>query len=98
MLAVRQYWLLVAVALLAAALAAANIALYKLNQGLGSDNAQRAQYIQQSVQIEPLFQQIVKALAELAVKNNDPTLRELLGSQGITISTQGAAATPAAPK
>ena len=98
MLVSRQHLILTVMAVIAAALVVGNIVLFKSNQTANAEVAQRGQYIQQSVQLETLYQQLIKALAELAVKNNDGQLRELLNSQGITFAQNPPAAAPAPAK
>jgi hypothetical protein len=69
---------------------------------LGDDSttgSERAQYIQQSTQLETLYREMVKALADLSVRNNDRELRDMLAKQGITVSANPpAAAAPPAPE
>ena len=48
-------------------------------------NAQ-AQYVQQAQALEPLYRDMAKSLAELAVKHNDPQLLQVLTNQGISVS------------
>ncbi len=98
MLASRQHLILIVIATLAVGLAVVNIVLFKSNQTASAEYAQRGQYIQQTVQLEPLYQQIIKALAELAIKNNDTQLRDLLNSQGITITNHQPAVPPVPAK
>lgn len=85
-----------ALAVLSAATVAANMVLFTQNRGLQQKIAARQQFVQQTVQLEPLYQQIVKALAELASRNNDTQLADVLNSQGITFS-RIPPPTPAAP-
>ena len=97
MLKKRDYWILTALAAIALVLAFANMALFGQNrQAQGEVNA-RAQYIQQSAQLEPLYREMVKALADLSVRNNDVQLRELLAKQGITVSANPPPAATNAP-
>ena len=86
-----QFWLLTLLALAAAALAAVNMWLVTANRTLQTEVSARAQYVQQTAQLELLYREIVKALADLAVKNNDQQLRLMLGAQGITINAPAAA-------
>ena len=86
MLASRQHLILTAIAVIAALLVLTDMTLVKTNQTLRDEIGQRGQFLQQSLQLENLHKQIVNALAELAIKNNDPQLRELLNSQGISFS------------
>ena len=90
-----QFWLLTLLALAAAALVAVNIGLTTTNRTLQSEVNMRAQYVQQTGQLELLYREIVKALADLAVKNNDQQLRQMLGAQGITINAPAAGSTAA---
>jgi len=93
MLKAGQFWTLIVVTLIAAALAGTSAVLYVENQRAQAEVAQRAQYIQQSMQLEVLFREIVKALADLSIRNNDGELRSLLSANGITV---GPAPAPAA--
>jgi hypothetical protein len=86
MLAARQHLILTVIAAIGALLVVIDLIMVKSNQTLNTEIAQRTQFLQQSVQLESLQQQMIKALAELAVKNNDAQIRELLNSQGITFS------------
>ena len=40
--------------------------------------------------LEPLYREMVKALADLSIRNNDVQLRELLAKQGITVPSNAA--------
>src|SRR5947199_10372947 len=66
-------------------LVAVNILLSLGNQSLRVDVSQRQQFIAQSMQLEGLHQEIVTALASIAVRNNDEQLKGLLASQGINL-------------
>jgi len=81
-----QFMLLTAVAVISLALVVTNIVLFTANREAQTEFAQRAQYIQQSQQLEPLYQGIVRNLAELTAKTNDQQLAQLLSSQGITFT------------
>ena len=72
--------------------ASTNIVIYSQNRGTQAQVAERAQYIQQSVQLQSLYQEIVKALADLSVRKQDKSLADLLARQGITVTVN----TPAA--
>ena len=74
-----------------------NITIYSQNQRTQADIALRAQYIQQSVQMQPLYQEMIKALADLSVHKQDRALSELLTRQGITVTVNTTAAAPPAP-
>ena len=100
MLARWQFWVTTIVALLVALAAGYNMMLFGQNRIAQADLARRAQYVQQSVQLEGLYRDIVKALADLSVRNQDKALGDLLTAQGITVNasaTGSPAATPTAP-
>lgn len=83
---VLQYRLVVALGALALVLAIINAILFSSNRQEQNDISTRGQYIQQSLQLEPLYQSLIKSLAELAAKDNDKQLRDFLAAQGITFS------------
>jgi uncharacterized protein YpmS len=86
MLKAWQFGTLLALALLALVLVVVNVMLFSSNRAAQADAAGRQQFIQQSVQLETLYQQLVRSLAELSAKNNDAQLKSLLAAQGITFS------------
>lgn len=83
---VFQYRVLVALGALALALAIVNAVMFSNNRQAQNELATRGQFIQQSLQLEPLYQSLIKSLADLAAKDNDAQLRDLLASQGISFS------------
>jgi hypothetical protein len=91
-----EFWTLTTLALLAAIFVVTNMLLFMSNRGVQVEVAARQEYIQQSVQLEGLYRDIVKALADLSVRNQDEDLKSLLASQGISI-TINAPPAPAAP-
>jgi uncharacterized membrane protein YidH (DUF202 family) len=86
MLRTTQFWLLTALALAAAAVAIVNIVLFEMNRSVQAEVSARQQFIQQSIQLQGLYTEMVKALAELSVRNQDAQLGQLLGSLGISVS------------
>lgn len=92
-----QYWTSVVGALLCCALVAAQIALTQANAATRGQIAQRQQYVQQSLQLEGLYREIVRALAELSARHQDQDLRALLQRHGITYNVAPAPATAPAP-
>lgn len=90
-----QFWTATVLASCALLLAAANVALGTMNRGLQADIGQRQQYVQQSVQLEGLYREIIRALAELGARNNDQDVRALLSKHGISYTVNAPA--PAAP-
>jgi hypothetical protein len=63
-----------------------NMYLFSENQVLQRAVAERQQFITQSIQIQALAREIVTALANLAAKNNDEQLKQMLISHGITVA------------
>jgi len=57
-----------------------------------SEIAANNQYIQQSLQLEPIYQSLVRSLAEQAVTHEDLAIRELLASEGISVTATPVAA------
>jgi len=98
MLRVWQYRVLVALGVLALVLVVTNGVLFTQNRGAQAELNARQQYLQQTVGLESLYRDIVKALAELGAKNNDQQLLQMLAAQGINVSVTPAAPTPAAPQ
>lgn len=98
MLARWQFWVTTVVALLVALTAGYTMMLFSQNRNGQADLARRAQYVQQSIQLEGLYREMVKALADLSVRNQDKALTDLLGSQGITVNANAdPAATAGSP-
>lgn len=100
MLKRMQFWLLSAIGAACVLLVLANIVLVAGNQTLQGQANQRGQYIQQSTQLQGLYQQIAQALANLSVRNKDAQLQAILAEQGLHVTVHpqspAAAAAPAA--
>lgn len=73
-------------AVLGVILVLTNMILFERNRSLQSEVTARAQYIQQTVQLEGLHREIINAIANLSVRNKDDALRSILTQQGITIN------------
>jgi hypothetical protein len=95
MLATWQFRLLIALGVLTIALALTNAVLFTQNRTVQQEVNARQQYVQQSASLEGLYRDIVKALAELAVKSNDAPLLQMLASQGISLTMNAPPAAPA---
>jgi hypothetical protein len=81
----------------AIALVVTNIGLFERNRTLQAEVAARTQYLQQTAQLETLNREIVNAIANFAVRNNDEALKGILTQQGISINVApGQGGTPAA--
>jgi hypothetical protein len=90
-LRVWQFWLLVALATAVAILIVANMWAFSTNRLLQAEVNQRAQFVQQSTQLDQLARDIATALAQLAARHQDEQLRTMLASLGITMTTGPAA-------
>ena len=98
MLKKNEFWMLTALAAIGLVLIVTNMVMFTQNRAAQAEVSVRSQYIQQAAQAEPLYREMVKALADLAVRNNDTQLREMLAKQGITLTANPApSAAPAAP-
>jgi hypothetical protein len=78
--------LLTALGVISLVLVLANVVLFSGNRDAQGEVNMRNQYIQQSLQLEPLYQGIVRNLAEIAAKTGDAQINQLLTSQGITFN------------
>lgn len=65
-----------------------NVWLSHSNRLLQAEVNSRAQYLQQSAQLENLYREIVKALAELAVRTDDRQVMGMLRDRGISVSAK----------
>lgn len=88
MLKRSQFWILSAIGAACVAFTVINMLLFAGNQALQRQVNLRTQYIQQSVPLESLYQQIVRALADLSVRDKDAQLRGILARQGIKINVR----------
>ena len=77
---------LTALALVSGVLMVTTIVLISGTREAQNEFSTRAQYIQQSQQLEPLYQSIVRSLAEISAKTNDAQIIRLLAAQGITFT------------
>jgi len=96
------FWLSNALAAVFLVLVCINFVIASGNRSLQIQVNTRQQYINQSIQLSQLHQQLVSALATIAVKNNNQAIRQILADVGITVSatdkssgTAPAAAPPA---
>lgn len=95
-----QFWTLTALAALCAAFIAANMWAFSANRKLQLEVNQRAQFVQQSAQLEQLTRDIATALAQLGARSQDEQIRSMLAGLGITftVNTQQPPAQSAAPQ
>jgi hypothetical protein len=87
MLSSMEFRLTTGLSLLALVLVIVNAVLVQSNQAAQVDLSTRAQYVQQSLQLEPIYQALVRGLANAAA-GGDAQIGTLLSTQGITFSTQ----------
>ena len=90
-----QFWTLTGFSGLFVLLVVVNIFLFLQNRSLQGQVNNRQQFINQSIQLEGLNKEINTALANLAIKDKDEDLKQLLASHGITVSVSATA--PAEP-
>lgn len=81
-----QFWILTVAGVICLALVIANMVLVQTNHALQTDANSRGQYIQQSIQIETLYREIVQALADRAVRTQDAQVRDLLAAEGFNVN------------
>jgi hypothetical protein len=79
-----QYWIVTAIAAACFATMAANVTLGYTNGAARNDVNLRQQFVQQSIQLEGLYKEIIRALAELGARNNDNDVKAMLQKHGIT--------------
>jgi len=98
MLSKWQWGLLTALGLAAIVLVAAHTTLQWQNRAAQAQLAQRQQFVAQTAPLETLYREIVKALADLAVKAGDRQIIDMLTAQGVNITVNAPAApAPVAP-
>ncbi|MCV2360339.1 MULTISPECIES: hypothetical protein [Roseateles] len=91
-----QYILTTLLAALAVVLALLNGVLLSTNQTAQAELAQKQGYLQQTGQLEGIYTNIATSLAQLALKDNDRALIDMLGSLGLKVTPNPAPATAAA--
>ncbi len=96
MLSKWQHNLLVGFGALAVLLVIANGLLFTQNRAAQAALNRRQAFVQQTMPLEGLYNEIVKSLAQMAVKDNDRQMLNMLASQGLTITVNTPAAAPAA--
>ena len=81
-----QVRLLTILSALALVLVLTDIVKFSSNQKSQNEFNGRNQYIQQSQQLEPIYQGVIRTLAELSAKSNDEQIKSLLAAQGINFT------------
>ena len=97
MLSKWQFNLLTALGATALLLVGVNVALSTLNRNAQMALNQQQTFIQQTVPLEALYRDIVKALAEMAVKGNDRQVLDMLAAQGLNVSMNNPVNAPSEP-
>ena len=72
------------------------LSLVEQNRTVQAELNQRQQFINQSIQFGRVNEALVRALATVAVSDNDDKLRDLLAQNGITINPKTGAPVPIA--
>ncbi|HEX9442878.1 MAG TPA: hypothetical protein VGA73_02105 [Candidatus Binatia bacterium] len=91
----RRIGFLTPLAVLILVLVLVNVLLTIGNQSLRIQLAERQQLINQSIQMEGLYREIVTTLAAVAIKTNDEQLKGVLASQGINLGGEPKTPAPA---
>ena len=86
MLSKWQFHVLNGLAIVAIALVVANGILFRQNRSSQTELNQRQQFVQQTIPLESLYREIIKALADLAIKSDDRAMFSMLGAQGISVT------------
>lgn len=86
-------WVFEALAFISCVLVGVNMYLVSGNQALQREVSERQQFITQSIQVQAVAREIVTALGNLAVKNNDEQIKQMLKSHGILFSDNRTIAT-----
>jgi len=87
-----QWWALTVCGIIVLVLIVTNMALFLGNRDKQININSRQQYIQQSLVLEGLNKEIIAALANLAIKNKDAQLIDLLTGHGISVTVSQPAA------
>ena len=81
-----QFNVVVLLAVVSLALVIANMMLFSRNRVQQQEISDRQLYVQQTAQLEGLYQQLIRGIAELSARNNDAALGAVLARQGITFT------------
>ena len=81
-----QFNVVVLLAVVSFALVIANMMLFSRNRVQQQEISDRQLYVQQTAQLEGLYQQLIRGIAELSARNSDAALGAVLARQGITFT------------
>lgn len=87
-----QYNLLVFLGGLALVLVLADAVAYARNRDARIELDRRQMFIQQTFPLQALYNDVVKALAQMALRSNDRQVLDMLAARGISVSMNAAAA------
>lgn len=79
-----KIWILTVVSAVTLVLALVDVVMTSRVRDLQADVARRQQYLNQSVALGRLNQQIIQTLARLSAQSNDDAIRSLLAKNGVT--------------
>lgn len=88
-----QFWVLNVIAVLALVLVATNISLFLSNRAAQSEVNARQQYINDSIKLNRLSNQLIQSLANLSAQTSDGEIKDLLAAHGIQFNANSPAAT-----
>ena len=66
----------------------ANVSVARSSRAMQAQFTEQQQFIATTAQLEVLNRELIRALAELAARNNDEQLRSLLSANGITFTLE----------
>ncbi|MDQ2697117.1 MAG: hypothetical protein M3Z21_17405 [Pseudomonadota bacterium] len=92
-----EFWFLLVLGVLALALVVANISLYMGNRALQVQVNDRQNYLNQTLRLSNLNNQLIRALAALSATTGDARLREMLEAHGISFTVNVPDNGPVAP-
>lgn len=84
------YWASVGLSAVALLLMVTNVALVNCNRNLQTEVAERQNMINNGMKMGQFNGNLVQALADISIKNDDKEIRDLLASQGITVKPKAA--------
>jgi len=96
MLKTWQYLILLALGAAAVLLVVTNVILFSSNKAQQAEVNQRQLFLQQSASLEGLYREMVKAMADLAVRSGERRVLDALAAQGISVTVNQQATSAAA--
>jgi len=90
-LAGSQFWLLNIISVLALVLVVTNISLFLSNRAAQTEVNARQQYINDSIKLNRLSNQLIQSLANLSAQAGDKEIKDLLAVHGIQFTVNSPA-------